>query len=254
MFGGLGNDYLSGGAGGDTYIFREGDGQDVINDLGSFSFGPIQAGLDFLMFRGDITSDRLKLTRDGESDDLLIEILDAEGNLTGDSVTLVGQFAGVALGLGLFSEAIGGDAGLDYIAPNLIEKIIFEKDATLDFETIAQRVIDNAKTENDDAIYGLLNDNRLDGGAGDDFLTGKEGVDTYIYGRGYGQDVIWDNDFSPAIFAPPKDDYLIFQDDLRWTDFDFLREGREDTLRLQVKGTTDQVIFTDYLENILFIG
>jgi Ca2+-binding RTX toxin-like protein len=252
LFGGLGNDFLSGGAGGDTYIYQRGDGQDVIDDLGNFSFGPVQAGLDFLMFQGDITEDDMRLTRDGDSDDLLIELLDAEGNLTGDSIELVGQFGGVRLNLGGFSEAIGADDGLDYIAPNLIEKIIFERGAVLDFTEIVERVLANARTENDDAIYGLLNDNTLDGGAGDDFLTGLEGFDTYLFGLGYGSDVIFDNDFSSILFGS-KDDELVFLDGIEWTDINFLRDGSSDTLTLEVAATGDQAILPDYLEVPVFL-
>jgi Ca2+-binding RTX toxin-like protein len=43
LWGGKGNDYLSGGVGGDIYVFERGDGQDVVNDLGTFSFGAIEA-------------------------------------------------------------------------------------------------------------------------------------------------------------------------------------------------------------------
>ena len=253
LFGGLGNDFMSGGAGGDTYIIEEGNGHDVIDDLGNFSFGPVQAGMDFLMFRGDITQDTIRLTRDGPSENLLITILDQDGNETGDSVELVGQFGGVRLNLGFFSEAIGADDGLDYVAPNLIEKIVFEKGTTLDYTDIVDRVIANAKTDGEDAIYGLLNDNTLDGGAGDDFLTGGSGFDTYIFGRGYGADVVLDADYASSLFGP-KDDLLKFTDDLRWTDFDFLRDGPGDTLTLQVTGTEDRVILTDYLEEIFLVG
>ncbi len=253
LFGGKGNDYLSGGVGGDTYIIEEGDGSDVIDDLGGFSFGPVKAGMDFLMFRGDITQDRIRLTRDGASTNLVISILDADGAPTGQKVELVGQFGGLRLNLGAFSEAIGADDGLDFVAPNLIEKIIFEKGTVLDFETIVDEVIANARTEGDDAIYGVLNDNTLDGGAGDDYLTGGSGFDTYLYGRGYGSDVVLDLDYASSLFGP-KDDLLRFGDDLRWTDIEFLRDGDSDTLRLRVAGTEDEVILDDFLYEILLVG
>ena len=76
---------MSGGAGGDIYIFQRGDGQDVIDDHGTFSFGPVKAGIDFLSFQGGITADDLKLIRDGESANLKIVILDDDGNPTGDT-------------------------------------------------------------------------------------------------------------------------------------------------------------------------
>ncbi|HET9638457.1 MAG TPA: calcium-binding protein, partial [Allosphingosinicella sp.] len=261
LMGGKGNDYLSGNVGGDIYVFRRGDGQDVINDLGGFSFGPIKAGVDFLQFRGDITSKDLYLIRDGASDNLKLYIRDANGNInrdangqiTNDGIEIVGQFGGVRLNLGAFSEALGSSDGLDYIAPNLIERFIFGDGTSLEFIEIVKKVLENAKTTGDDAIYGLLNDNTLDGGAGDDYLTGREGTDTYKFGKNYGQDVVEDADFSLALFGP-KDDFLQFTDDLRWTDFDFLREGKSDTLTLQVKGTTDQLILTEYLKEVFLVG
>src|SRR5438874_1490716 len=81
-------------AGGDIYVYQRGDGQDVIDDVGTFSFGPLKAGLDFLMFKGGITSDDLKLVRDGASDDLKIVLLDKQGVETGDSILIKGEFGG----------------------------------------------------------------------------------------------------------------------------------------------------------------
>ncbi|MGA9581850.1 MAG: calcium-binding protein, partial [Allosphingosinicella sp.] len=261
LMGGKGNDFLSGNVGGDIYVFRRGDGQDVINDLGGFSFGPVKAGIDFLQFRGDISAKDLYLIRDGASDNLKLYIRDENGNInrdangqiTNDGIEIVGQFGGVRLNMGAFGEALGSSDGLDYIAPNLIERFIFGDGTSLEFTEIVKKVLENAKTTGDDAIYGLLNDNTLDGGKGDDYLTGREGTDTYVYGSDYGQDVIEDADFSLALFGP-KDDFLKFSDDLRWTDFDFLREGKSDTLTLQVKGTTDQLILREYLKEVFLVG
>ncbi|MEL6426264.1 MAG: calcium-binding protein, partial [Pseudomonadota bacterium] len=49
-------------------------------------------------------------------------------------------------------------------------------------------------------------------------------------------------------------DTLRFIDNLRWTDFDFLREGASDTLTLQVSGTTDGVILTEQLKTQFLAG
>src|SRR6185369_9713389 len=133
LWGGKGNDYMSGGAGGDIYVFQAGDGQDVIDDLGTFSFGPVKAGIDVLSFKGGITADKLKLIRDGESPNLKIVILDSDGHPTGDTLEIVGMFGGFRPGLGLFADALGSSDGLDYIAPNLIERFIFDDGSSLDF-------------------------------------------------------------------------------------------------------------------------
>jgi Haemolysin-type calcium binding protein related domain len=173
--------------------FQRGDGQDVISERGGFSFGPIKAGIDFLSFRGDISADDLRLRRDGAGNNLYITILDKQGNLTGDSIEIERYFEGTALGLGLLSSLVGSGDGLDFVSPNQIERFIFDDGTSLDYEQVTQRVLQNAKTITDDAIFGFINNNTLDGGAGDDFLTGLQGDDTYIFGRNYGHDVIEDN-------------------------------------------------------------
>src|SRR3569623_1239560 len=72
LWAGSGHQYLSGGAGGDIYIVQpEGGNLDVtIDDEGTFSFGPVKAGLDILVFKGGITQKNLQLTRQGTSNDL----------------------------------------------------------------------------------------------------------------------------------------------------------------------------------------
>ncbi|WP_091753513.1 calcium-binding protein [Methylobacterium sp. ap11] len=253
LWGGRGNDYLSGGAGGDIYVFARGDGQDVIDDQGAFSFGIAKAGIDVLAFKGGITADNLRLIRDGESQNLKIVILDAEGRETGDAIEIVGQFGGVRTGVGIFAKMLESSDGLDYVSPNLIERFLFDDGTSLDFGQIVEKVLKNAKTAGDDAIFGMLNSNTLDGGAGDDFLSGREGDDTYLFGRGYGRDVILDNGLN-GLFDPPAHDRLTFIDEIRWTDLDFLRDGPSDTLRLRVKGTGDEVVLQDFLDTVPIFG
>src|SRR6056297_2682870 len=257
--GGRGNDVLRGGTGGDYYFFDLGDGQDVVGeelDFGSLvsqaGIGPVQGGLDMIFFGEGISEDRVRLQREGNSDDLQIFVLDEEGNETGDSLYVEDQFGGVRLNLGIL-EQFDPSLEIDYVAPFLIERFIFDDGGFLDFEQIIERVLKNAKTDGDDAIYGMLNDNTLDGGAGDDFLTGLEGGDTYVFGRGYGEDVVLDDDYSMKLFGSP-DDTLRFVDDLRWTDFTYERDGATDTLTLRIGDTDDAVVLTDYLKTAPFRG
>src|SRR5438270_538629 len=44
----------------------------------------------------------------------------------------------------------------------------------------------------DDTLIGDAGNDTLDGGTGNDYLQGDGGPDTYIFNRGYGQDVIYD--------------------------------------------------------------
>ncbi|WP_338066180.1 calcium-binding protein, partial [Rhodoblastus acidophilus] len=108
------NDYLGGGAGGDIYIYRRGDGYNVIDDQGKFSFGPVTAGLDFLVLKGGISADKVKFTRvDYEgSDSLKINVLDDQGASTDDVIVIKGAFQGAVLNLGAFAKVLGSSAGL----------------------------------------------------------------------------------------------------------------------------------------------
>lgn len=239
MRGGKGNDVLQGGAGGDIYIFAKVDGQDVVDEQ-ALGILPCKAGLDFIQFTGDVSADDLYLTRFGESGDLIIQIRNKDSSFTGDSITVRNQFDGMRLNLGAFLGAFDPSLAIDYLAPNLIEKFIFEDGSWLDFTAITARVLTNAKTESSDIIYGFIDKDTLDGGTGDDVLIGREGADTFIYGRNYGNDVINDTDFSVKLLGAP-DDTLRFTEGLRWSDFDYIRNGASDDLTLRVKGTTDSI-------------
>ena len=85
--GGLGNDTLTGAASDDTYVFNLGDGQDTITDNGSG-----YSNNDKILFGEGITSAHLRLTHDATNTHLIIELLDDNGELTGDSITVQNAF------------------------------------------------------------------------------------------------------------------------------------------------------------------
>ncbi|MHA7827234.1 MAG: calcium-binding protein, partial [Roseovarius sp.] len=258
LIGDRGNDVMVGGLGDDIYVYRVGDGVDVIREREN---GPVftdwlKGGFDNLVFIGDIGADDVRLTRAGESSDLVIQTLDAEGNPDGGQITIEEHFGGIRWNIdgfiGMFDQATGtnlnSEFNFDYVGPSIIEQITFEDGSSLAFEDMAKRVIENARTDGEDAIYGFISTDTLDGGAGDDLLTARGGGDTYIYGVGYGLDVIHDADVdSLGLFGAP-DDHLVFTDDLRWTDFEYEREGASDTLHMRLEGTDDGVILKDFLE------
>ena len=47
-------------------------------------------------------------------------------------------------------------------------------------------------SDGNDKVYGNGGDDYIDGGAGNDYLEGGSGNDTYVYGKGYGNDTIYD--------------------------------------------------------------
>ena len=76
----------------------------------------------------------------------------------------------------------------------------------------------------------------LDGGAGNDTLKGREGDDTYVFGRGYDMDVIDDDNLSIVGNAP---DRIVFGPDIVVGDLEFIREG--DDLIVRIAGTEDRL-------------
>ncbi len=251
--GGKGNDVLQGGAGGDIYIFRVGDGQDVIDENNNSGTAPGKGGLDFVQFMGDIKAENLHLSRAGESVDLFIQIMDDEGNFTGDTITVKDQFDGMRLNLGAFLGGIDPSLGIDYIAPNMIEKFLFEDGSWLDYDQITAKILENARTDGSDVIYGFIDADTLDGGAGDDLLIGREGGDTYLFGTGHGHDVIRDGDDSVKLFGSAADT-LRFGAGISWADVNFLRDGGSDTLVLELIDSGDRVTLADQEEYELFVG
>ncbi|WP_171179570.1 hypothetical protein [Ruegeria sp. HKCCD8929] len=78
---------------------------------------------------------------------------------------------------------------------------------------------------NDD-LLGLTGDDFLDGGLGNDNLRGQDGNDTYVYGRGFGFDTIFDLGFSSA-FRPgdSSSDRLEFDDSIKLDALRIERDG-----------------------------
>ncbi|MEO8507316.1 MAG: calcium-binding protein, partial [Betaproteobacteria bacterium] len=84
----------------------------------------------------------------------------------------------------------------------------------------------------DDSLRGRGGDDTLEGGGGNDLLDGMEGVDTYLFGRGFGQDVL--TDWSSEI------DHLVFDSTVSVADV------RYDAGLLKIAGTPDQVRLATY--------
>jgi Ca2+-binding RTX toxin-like protein len=174
--GGAGNDHLSGGDDADVYVFALGYGHDTIEENQT---NILIDTWDILRFGPGITQDDVTFSRVGNSLDLQISV-----NGTDDAVTVVGQF----------------DKSYTLVfAPNWFDQIeffVFDDGSMVTADQIMEDLVANAKTDGDDTIYGFSIEDVLDGGAGNDFLSGGNENDTYIFGVGYGADVIHDGAFN----------------------------------------------------------
>lgn len=160
--GGAGCDLLQGGGGSDTYIYRAGDGFDVVDDQGFLSTDVLQ----FVDYNStDATITRSNLT----PSNLLIDFG------SGDTVLVVNT--------------------LNNSTQNQIEQITFSDTVTLDMATLRTQLINDAQTTGDDAVLGFYTGETLEGGLGNDYLRGLDGSDTYIFNAGDGQDEIRDGGF-----------------------------------------------------------
>jgi len=81
LWGGLGNDVMKGREGSDTYLFMLGDGQDTIEDYARYG----TAATDRIVLGEGLTPERVKVGNAG--DHLVISLLDASGQPTGDVLT-----------------------------------------------------------------------------------------------------------------------------------------------------------------------
>ncbi len=92
-----------------------------------------------------------------------------------------------------------------------------------------------------DNLQGGNGQDRLDGGHGNDYLQGDNDADTYVFGKGSGQDVIlnYDTDFIGA-----QRDRIEFAVNVLPSEITISRSG--DDLLVRINNTTDQLTVQAY--------
>jgi len=113
-------------------------------------------------------------------------------------------------------------------------------------------------TSGADTIYGFSRRmDRLDGGAGDDFLAGLSHFDTYVFGRGYGVDRVddyWD------LTEPFPGDIIEFNADVAAADLIFERAENTESVSngvdvvFQIKGTSDKLIIHNRAQSFVDVN
>lgn len=220
--GGAGDDRLEGGNDGDVYVFGSGYGHDMIKD---FEDNAYRQSFDILNFK-DLDLDDLTFSRAADSDDLLITVTG-----TSDSLMIEGQFTTIYTGI------------FDTWWTGRIEIFAFADGSLLSYDQVMTKVIDDGKTAGADSIYGYDREDVLDGGAGDDFLSGGNENDTYIFGRGYGHDVFADEETN---ILGGEMDALVFGAGIDVEDIVFTHEGND--LIVSIVGTDDSVRLRNHFQ------
>ncbi|HLO78807.1 MAG TPA: calcium-binding protein [Magnetospirillum sp.] len=170
LFGGHGNDSLQGGTDNDTYIYRRGDGDDIIVE------SCWNGDSDRLVLNGIKSSD-VTLVRNGNDVTLVVAPTTAGGN-DGGSILLAREL-----------EEWGGQG---------IDRVVFADRVVWNQNDLRRLVLAQAATAGNDVIAGFNVDDTLSGAGGNDTLSGGQGNDTYRFSRGDGDDIIvescWNGD------------------------------------------------------------
>jgi Ca2+-binding RTX toxin-like protein len=224
--GGTGNDYLVGGAGNDVYLYGRGDGQDTIYDYG-LANGDIQ---DTIRLKTDINPADVTLSRDVSNLYLII-------NGTGDSLTISNWFDSTNYRVERigFADGTMWDAALLANAPYLGTDGADYLYGTSDNETFIGGT-------GDDTLHGNGGNDVLNGGTGDDALDGGIGNDTYVFGRGYGRDMISDYDTTAG-----NSDTILLNSDVVPGDAVLWRDTSH--LYLSINGTGDMIMVQSWFDD-----
>ncbi len=225
--GGGGDDRLFGEAGDDTYIFRRGSGNDVVRDF---------QGRSSIVFAGLNSADLMVLNSFEVPGDLNFRIKETGETLT---VNLGWKDGKITDGLGnnfFFSDGTAWD-----IDEALRQSMAMATEG--DDVIVGSPLPDSISgLAGDDILTGNSGDDILDGGPGNDTLRGGDfpanGNDTYLFGRGYGQDIVSDKD------TTLNTDRLKFKDDILPGDVIVSRDGSN--LVMTIKDSEDRITLEKY--------
>jgi len=250
LHGGAGDDFLRGCKGDDTYIYGRGFGNDTIYSMEAAYWGPPnQNGNDTVLFMGDLTADSFDYLSDAAFRDLVLRIKD-----TGETLTFKDWFWGLeyqveqfkfsdgsvllAADIGRRGITLSGTEGNDSITTRYGNRVIIDGLDGDDYLAGADLNDVLRGGDGNDTLSGGAGNDLLDGGPGNDTLYGGAGDDTFIYGRGYGNDLIYDNASSGGGY-----DTVEFTEGLTADSFEYLSDNRTANLILRIKDTGETLTF-----------
>jgi Ca2+-binding RTX toxin-like protein len=248
--GGAGNDVLDGGTGADVYFFGKGSGQDTINN---YDYDTVGTNADTILLGAGIATTGVTLTRSWN--DLIIHI-----NGTNDSLRVQSYFLSEGASSYVVENLKFADGTVWNVAT--IKTKVLEStagDDYMDGHATADTI--NGGDGNDtidgqagnDTIYGGTGEDRLngeegndtlDGGTGNDSLRGGTGADTYLFGRGSGQDTIYNYNYGAV---GTEADMIVLGAGISPTDVTLKRSDYD--LIIGLNGTNDSLRVQSYFSN-----
>lgn len=277
--GGAGIDALNGNRGSDTYLFGRGDGQDTITNYDYWNGAPetdAATTTDVVLFKPDVlpaevlarrASNHLVLSITGTSDQVTllnyfwndttahnyrVDEIRFDGGTAWDAATvrslvLAGTANGETLiGFADLNDTIDGAGGADYLYGRAGADTLRggDGDDSLSGEDGDDTLEGGAGA---DYLGGDAGNDVLDGGAGNDLLRGVTGSDTYLFGRGDGQDTLRNYDWwngTPEADAATTTDVLLFKAGV--TPADVIGQRNSNSLLITIAGTSDSVNLQEY--------
>jgi Ca2+-binding RTX toxin-like protein len=252
---------LAGGGGNDTYVIGPNGDDDMLVETASGGVDTVIAAHDYRLPANienltvldprvpDFAS--LSLIPYGSSD----QSVAGYGNDLANIVT--GGRANNVLDGGLGADTLIGGAGNDtYVVDNSADVVIeqanegtdsvlsavsYQLSANVENLTLAGPSTGSGQTAAINGTGNALNNdlrgndapNVLDGGGGNDGLLGFGGADTYLFGRGSGQDIVFDSSLIGEV------DTIQLASDIAPTDIEVYRV--DSSLGLVISGTTDEL-------------
>ena len=182
LIGGIGNDYLKLGAGANVVIFQKGDGQDTVDEIGQ-QRKTDSVNRDVLRLGSGLTPSETRLVRGLGADSNNLTLLFGDG----DQVKLVGYFKNEQSSLHGTTRlsTIEFDDGTHWDYAEVIRQLIYAGTAGNDtLSGLADQANRIQGGAGNDYIVGAGFNDTLEGGAGNDTLTGAGGNDFYVGGQG----------------------------------------------------------------------
>jgi Ca2+-binding RTX toxin-like protein len=262
------------GTGNDTYLFGRGDGHDTV-----FDYDTTAGNIDRVMFKAGVAASDVSVARNGQHLDLhingtsdtltLYNDLSAEGQ-NAWSIEQIGFADGTTWDVAAVqallvkptqgddnivgyanADSLNGAGGNDTLHGNAGDDVLMG-------DTGDDWLLGDAGNDlllgggGNDILQGGSGDDTLDGGEGDDALTGGKydtwngdyagpGNDTYLFGRGDGNDTIFDYDTTAG-----NKDRVLFKPGVAPSDITFKRVGWN--VELGIAGSSDTLTLYNDLE------
>ena len=293
IIGGGGADTLEGGLGVNTFEFGRGDGHDYISSAGratirmgsdirpadvSISRPGAQREIDLTLTDTEDHITLFVLTRDGNDLDVVFEDgtrwdLDYLRLQAGDLVTAAGvaRFGSshddVITGGIVVPVSVYANGGDDFITGSIGDDHIFGGSGNDTVAADAGRDLifgDEGADylyggDGDDQIYAGPGDDVIDGGSGDDLLWDQDGNDTYLFGHGYGHDVV-ERPISQSELLP-RVETVRFRAGVRPTDVTVTTEagfivlllsGGDDRIALNANNSVDRLLRAEFSDGTVW--